>query len=371
MLILRLKQLKICIFLFLFKLFSFFIRSDHWIICERGTDARDNGYSFYKYMKEKHPEQKVYYLITKDSADYNKVKCDAVAFNSVKSFWKIISAKKIISSHYATVLPLYAIKIFNLFRLYDKFYFLQHGVIKDDLKLLYAERAPMKLFVCGGKPEYEDVVANYGHPEGVVKYTGLARFDSLHINCQIQKQILVMPTWRSFIQSRELLLESSYYANWQKLLKNKQLDDVLRKQGIKLVFYVHYEMQKYIDAFQSESDNIIIARFEDYDVQQLLRESALLVTDYSSVFFDFAYMKKPVLYYHFDQNHYEKGYFDYETMGFGKLCTSYDSLVKEICQLINDGCIMESMYLDRANSFFPLYDDFNCDRIYHSILENE
>lgn len=43
-----------------------------------------------------------------------------------------------------------------------------------------------------------------------------------------------------------------------------------------------------------------------YDVQQLLKESLLLITDYSSVFFDMMYMNKPVIFYQFDENQYRK-----------------------------------------------------------------
>ena len=57
----------------------------------------------------------------------------------------------------------------------------------------------------------------------------------------------------------------------------------------------------------------------DTSYQDLLNNSSVLLTDYSSVFFDFAYLKKPVIYYHpeNDSYHYEGSYFDYETMGFG------------------------------------------------------
>ena len=42
----------------------------------------------------------------------------------------------------------------------------------------------------------------------------------------------------------------------------------------------------------------------EVDVQQLMKESAVLVTDYSSVGFDFSFLHRPVLYYQFDQEHF-------------------------------------------------------------------
>ena len=44
-----------------------------WIISEMEHTARDNGYWFFKYMRENHPERNVYYPIQFDSPDYKKV----------------------------------------------------------------------------------------------------------------------------------------------------------------------------------------------------------------------------------------------------------------------------------------------------------
>ena len=51
-------------------------------------------------------------------------------------------------------------------------------------------------------------------------------------------------------------------------------------------------MQNNLQEFQTSSDNIILADWKNYDIQELLKESAFLITDYSSVFMDFAYMRK-------------------------------------------------------------------------------
>ena len=45
---------------------------DIWLISERKDEAEDNGYHLYKYIRENHPEQKVFYLINKKSPAYSK-----------------------------------------------------------------------------------------------------------------------------------------------------------------------------------------------------------------------------------------------------------------------------------------------------------
>ena len=353
---------------------SILFKRDHWIICERGTDARDNGYWFYRYVKENHKEQKVYYFIDNTSADYEKVKDDAVQPGTLKAIWLLASAKKLISTHYASGFAKLDARVFQLCGLNTKFYFLQHGITKDDLPVLYACNAPMRLFICGAKPEYEYVKTHFGHPEEVVQYTGFARFDHLH-NSVTKQQILVMPTWRKYIKTREDFLESDYYKNWSCFLSDPQVNKILEKSKLKIVFYLHYEMQKYADCFKNLQPNIIVATFEDYDVQTLLKESKLLITDYSSVFFDFAYMQKPVIYYQFDKNtfrshHYQRGYFEYSTLGFGDVCTEAHEVIECLNKIIVNKMRLEEEYANRIKMFFPLYDTQNAERIYDLIVKN-
>jgi len=352
-------------------LLSMFSSKKHWVLLERGADARDNGYFFYKYIKDKHPEQKVYYLIDRRSADYPKVREDAVQIGSLKSYYLLASAKKLVSSHYASGLPIMSPKLFRLLGLHKKCYFLQHGITHNALPMLYGKVAPMQLFVCGAKPEYEFVKDTFGHKEGVVQYTGFARFDNLH-DVVTKRQVLVMPTWRMYVTNEQEFLQSDYFKYWQDFLKNPKLVEALECNEMDMIFYVHYGMQPYAQHFVSPSDRITIARFNDYDVQTLLKESAVLITDYSSVFFDFAYMRKPVVYYQFDEDaffgqHYQHGYFSYRNMGFGDVCVRTEEVVDSLLMIIDNDLQLNERYAGRIDGFFPLYDRNNCQRIYKYI----
>ena len=138
-----------------------------------------------------------------------------------------------------------------------------------------------------------------------------------------------------------------------------------------LQFFVQV-LQKYLNFFQTNTDCIKLASFKDYDVQTLLKESELLITDFSSVFFDFAYMRKPILYFHFDEDefygkHYDRGYFDYNEMGFGEICLSIDQVVEKIIYKIKDRMHVEAVYKKRMEAFFQLYDNKNCERIFEVV----
>ena len=191
-----------------------------------------------------------------------------------------------------------------------------------------------------------------------------------------------MPTWRaeicqpSWVEKRIIndskFIKSEYYRRYQELINSKPLIGLLEKNNIELIFYPHYEIQQYLKYFSTTSTKIIIASKETYDVQTLLKESKLLITDYSSVFFDFAYMQKPTLYYQFDEEHffgthYKRGYFNYKHSGFGVVCNNLERLLHEIEQNIQLNFSLKEKYKDRIASFFPLHDTNNCQRIYDEI----
>jgi len=371
---LRLHEIYILVCIYISKALKIFMRKDHWVLVERGSDARDNAYCFYCYMKKEHPEKKIYYIIDRKSSDYEKVKEDAVQLGSFRSFLLLASAERLISTHYGTGLRLASNRLFRLLRLDDKVCFLQHGITYNEQRDLFGDSAPMRLFFCGAKTEYEYIRRVFGHPDSVVKYTGFARFDRLH-DARVLNRVLIMPTWRSYIRNEEEFLKSDYFAHFQSLISDEKLINALESKGTDLVLYVHYGMQKFIHHFKSKSALVKIAGFKDYDVQALLKESALLVTDYSSVFFDFAYMRKPVLYYQFDfdafyAGHYLPGEFSYEKDGFGEVCLDKSQLVDAIIAHLNNDMKPEERYLERMEAYFPLFDNRNCERIYNEIVKN-
>ena len=90
-----------------------------------------------------------------------------------------------------------------------------------------------------------------------------------------------------------------------------------------------------------------------------------MITDYSSVFFDFAYLKKALIYYQpEDDYHYEDSYFDFESMGFGDVIHDEDKLLEKIEYYIKNECDNEDKYKERVNKFFKYNDKNNCKRVY-------
>lgn len=365
-------------------LLSKFIKEydDCWLICERGSDARDNGYFFFEYLTKKSSNINAIYVIDKNSPDYEKVsmlgKC--IQFNSINHGVAYFKSKYLVSTHQLFCKPNW--RGFTLFeekigKARGKKIFLQHGITKDYMNSLLFENLKADLFICGAKPEYNFVINKLGYNHMNAKYTGFARFDRLFNNQVVNhnKTILLMPTWRNYLNSLndDDFVKTSYYLHYTSLLKNKDLNKYLSDNDIKLIFYPHYEIQKRIYLFNELfTNNIIVADFANYDVQNLLISCDMLITDYSSVFFDVAFMQKKVIYYHFDydeyrKNHYAEGYFNYE-QGFGPIAKDEKNLVTIINETFDKP--LEKKYLNRINNFFEFRDNHNSDRIYYEIVNN-
>lgn len=356
-----------------------------WLICESGGEARDNGYWLFRYLCQEHPEQEAAFVIDLSSADYEKVRAlgKVVPYGGLTHWIYYLAAEKNISSQKdgkPNAAACYLLEVYGILK--NTRVFLQHGVTLSDGKWLYYQETKMRLFVCGAKPEYDFICERFGYPDGFVQYLGFCRFDGLH---QIQvkpHQILVMPSWRQWLNhkvksSYELddvddFTKTEYFLRWNGFLNHPALHQFLETNQMELLFYPHRNVQANLSYFRTDCSRITLASWTEHDLQQLLKESAVMITDYSSVAIDFAYMKKPTLYYQFDEEkfrrgQYAQGYFDYRE-GFGPVCTEPEQLLSALANMLRDGSfVMEALYRDRVEGFFPLYDTDNCRRNFEAI----
>ena len=97
-----------------------------------------------------------------------------------------------------------------------------------------------------------------------------------------------------------------------------------------------------------------------------------MITDYLPEFFDFAYLKKPIIYYHEkDDYHYEEGYFKYESIGFGNVIKSKDELINKTIYYMDHDNKLEDKYERRIDEFFKYHDKKNSKRVYEWLLKND
>lgn len=379
------------IVLFLLALFPAFLykkkRKHLWLICESMEEARDNGYWLFRYIRKNAPQVDTVYAISPDSPDYEKVAKlgNTVDYGTFKHWIYYLAAEVNISSQKGgkpNAAVCYLLEVYGIRK--NLRVFLQHGIIKDDLPFVHYENSKISLFVTSTQREYEYVRDNFNYPAGHVKLLGLCRFDNLHNTVADKKQILVMPTWRSWISPPSngkaeyrgitSIRNSEYFKGWNDFLQDPRLHKLLEEQDRYLIFYQHREMRRFPGLFESSSPRIKIAEDSSYDVQELLIESAYLITDYSSIAMDFAYMGKPLSYYQFDYEkfrkmHYPQGYFSYEEDGFGPVCYTKEALLDTLSSCIGKNLPEDKKYQMRREEFFTLNDQENCKRNYEAIRE--
>lgn len=351
---------------------------DLWIIGERPEEARDNGYWLYKWIIENKPNTNVRFVLKKDSVDYEKVprKDLVIEPNSAKHYIYYILSSYSVSTHMHGACPgkSFCIPFLPLMRR-KKSVFLQHGITKNMINL----RGGLDAIVAASDEEKDLLIKANPRYKGKVYVTGFCRYDQLSDTSKDEKEriILVMPTFRKWLRDIGRLSgadnefkKTAYYKAWNGFLDDERIKKELDKKNLKLIFFPHNEIQKLAHNFSSNSRRITIGKPGEFDIQQLLKQSSLLVTDYSSVLFDFAYMNKPVVFYQFDRDdffgkHYHSSGKPYP---FGDTLEKEDELVERVKGVIDSGFIMKNNYKKDVKQFFKYRDNRNCERVYKLII---
>lgn len=369
-------------------------RKPIWLISDRIGKADDNGEALFRYLRENHAEEVgAYFVISKKCKDYDRLRKIGPVVNHLS--WKHKMLHLLCRYNISAQADELVINPFYGYSYYyqdllagKKFIFLQHGITKDNLSSwLNRFNKNISLFVTAACPEYQSVLGyNYHYSEKIIKLTGFPRYDRLY--SQKRRKITIMPTWRAYLVAgsidpktgkRELnagFQKSQYFAMYNTLLNERRLFDAAQKLGYTIEFLNHPNMGSTTD--EMTGDQRLRLWGEDTPYRDVFAQSDLVVTDYSSVAFDFAYLRKPVVYYQADKDEffsgahtYQKGYFDYEKDGFGEVEYSVEALVDRIIEYMENGCRLKEKYRERIDQFFAFNDKNNCQRVYEKIMELE
>ncbi len=347
-----------------------------WLVGEQPYKAQDTGLAFFKYLRAKHPEIDAYYVIDPDSPEIRNLEGldHVVAYQSKEHVEVALKAERFIGSHhpdflYPTRLPQFqrAVRGVKVF--------LQHGVMGTKWMVPnYGRNSPgfeTDLFLVSSEREKEYIVSDFGYRPEHVAVTGLSRFDTLFAGDVPVKpnQILIIPTWRDWLQDPGHFAESDYLHAWSAFLRDPRLSAVTEEYGAELVFCLHPNMQQYRSYFDGVPARVISQG--EVSVQHLLKQSALLVTDYSSVGFDFSFLDKPVIYYQFDRERFlgpRGSHLDLDAELPGRIAFDRDRLLDLLEEALGAGCTVTPEYQRRARRFLTFKDQQNCRRIFDAVL---
>ena len=365
-----------------------------WLINDSKDQAGDNGEYFFRYLiKAKPKDIDFYFIIEKNCSDYNRLKVfgNVVDIKSTEHLKYFLNSDKIIfSSVDCWVTNPFGNDGKYLFDFYNfNLIYLTNGIIKDDLTIYLSRiRTNFDLIITSSYKEYKSLlIDNYGYEKNNIALTGLPRFDILkNMEKKIKKKkiILVFPTWRMYIKGvRDLqthesiksdnFLNTTYYKFYNDLINNPILISKMEQFDYKGILCLHNNFKEQYILFKK---NKFFEIRKSCNRQEILIESSLLITDYSNIFFDFAYLKKPIIYSQFDydeyrNNHFKEGYFNYNKDGFGPICYSINCTVQTIISQIEKNCKLQKYYNNKINKFFYYFDNQNTNRIYLKILGNK
>ncbi|CQR46199.1 CDP-glycerol:poly(glycerophosphate) glycerophosphotransferase [Paraliobacillus sp. PM-2] len=171
-----------------------------------------------------------------------------------------------------------------------------------------------------------------------------------------KKIILYAPTWR----------DNSFYGKGRYKF-DLELDLSLMKEKLGndyiILLRMHYLVAEHLDLSECESFIYDFSKYED--IRDLYLVSDILVTDYSSVFFDYANLRRPMLFFVHDIDNYRDNlrgfYFDFETEAPGPLVKTTQELINEIVAM-EDGQFSKVQYLDNFREKFCKLEDGNASK---------
>ncbi len=356
-------------------LYPFYRKKRIWLFMDRQENADDNAEHLYKYAVTQKDNIKKYFTVSDEFGDFTRLSNlpNVLEFYSIKQRLVYLFAEKIISSHPdENILNPFMGKNVNSYSglINSDKIFLQHGVTKDNVSSwLHKSDKNLKLITTVSDAERKSFLdPGYNYDENIIQTLGFPRFDNLKTNEKTKRQILIAPSWRTDLHNMTIkyIMDSDYFKTINSLINNKTLISIAEKYDYKIIFKPHPMVYGYVDLFET---NEYVTIDEKTTYQELFKDSDLLITDYSSIAFDFSYMKKPIIYYQHDNDYnFKEGYFKYKTMGFGDVITDENILIGKIEEYLKNDCKMEEIYTKRVNSFYKYNDRNNCKRVYDATL---
>lgn len=203
-------------------------------------------------------------------------------------------------------------------------YFLQHGVLAfKKVGLFNGGHAMRPDRVLASTSWEREAIESSGIRTRNIDVIGLPRWDMLcpspasNGSPRGTQRLLFMPTWRPWLEGLEApeLLQSQYVARLREFLSSPGLQAVLQTHEAELALVLHPLLHRTLLSELGVSGRVRTLSPDSVEFSRLVRESDFLLTDYSSLVWDFARMGKVSLLYQFDRSRWEREVGFYPTAG--------------------------------------------------------
>ena len=208
-------------------------------------------------------------------------------------------------------------------------------------------------------------------PEKKVFITGYPRCDLFYSSASSKRdftKVLYAPTFRK-MGTELFLCRLPDTSMWQ------QINEIFKKNNIKMYIKLHYKdlmnMKKEKQDISNYSNVSLVIPSALYDVQEELLDTDILITDYSSIYFDFLLLDRPVIFFAFDLEEYNRDdqgiYEPLENIAAGPIVNDWDSVLEWTVKLKEHPDLFEEKRKQVRDRFFEYQDGNSSERVYNTI----
>jgi CDP-glycerol glycerophosphotransferase (TagB/SpsB family) len=279
-----------------------------------------------------------------------------VKFNSLKSYFYVALAKNIIIDEGIFEYILEKSSQQNIIQLWHgiplkKLFPLKSISVEYDYFISTSSKLNEKIFKHIAKAKK---FLNYGYPRNDVLIQKKEETDfcdkKIYELTKKKTTIVYMPTYRDLLQDNIPPIDF------------EKLDDFCKKKDILFLVKFHPFINNVINLDKYKN---IILYDSKLDIYPVLRNTDLLITDYSSVMYDFLLLDKPIILFMYDKEKYvkERGFFDFTNDLPGEVVVNEKELLLKIKELLSGYDNFKDKRKKIRNKFFDFTDDKSRERI--------
>jgi len=344
-----------------------------------GEKYLDNSAILHQYIQENYDGYEVYWLTSNLNKDYVKdINGKVVKLGSFENYLLFLKSKACYFSHSLStdIAPVIDKVVSNQWKPIRVH--LSHGIEGLKKNIFFQDIENVDYYICSSNEEKRIKHEEWKLEEKKLVVTGVPRYDKLFKNKDSvpKKTVLYAPTWREWINSTDddYFIKTEFFTTLKEIISSNELNEMLQKYDFNLEIVLHPFMHNKIHLFNKIAplSNIRIIN-ENEDVSNKIIESSILITDYSSVCWDFLYLNKPVIFYQFDQELYlqKRGaYLDLNKDLFGEVVLKQEQLLQQIENTFVTKLVNTEAYEKKRNKYFDYLDDKNCERVIQYTLTN-
>ena len=343
-----------------------------------GTAVSDNTKAFYDYIESEHPEIERVWVAT-DPTKVNLSGCKVVKRNSLSSLKYILTAKVAVMNQGFCDFAAYNF-LGGAFKLQ-----LWHGVawkrigrdaisnLKGAYEKIYQIINHYDLYIAPSKLYGESLKTAFKTDEKHILYVGQPRNEVLfqdgfrknskiivekRIGLSNKKIIVYMPTFRD---------KTTEIFSFHMIETDNRFVDLAYKYNFVIIEKQHYKSGQ---SQENTDDEKHVYAMPDLDAATLLGAADILITDYSSCFFDYLITNRPIIHYAYDYDYYknkDRGlYYDIEDVAAGPIVETNEELLAAI-----ENSLQADSGSDRRNTVkekFVTYETSNnCEKIFNEV----